>query len=377
MSDSVECVVIGAGVVGLAIARSLARAGLDTLCLEKEASFGSATSSRNSEVIHAGIHYPPRSLKSMLCVAGKQRLYRYCEEKSLPHRRCGKLIVATAENELPALERIRDNARRCGVDDLRWLDRAGVSEREPGIVALAGLWSPSTGIIDSHALMLALLGDFENAGGVFAPGSRFLSARSAGAARAGPCFEVEVDSGGRSRLHSRYLVNAAGLHAHEVARRVKGLPGRLVPGIHYARGHYFSLQAPAAFRHLVYPVPGPSGLGIHLTIDLAGQVRFGPDVQWVQQIDYSVAPGLADAFSAAIRRYWPALPDHSLQPAYAGIRPKLQGPGKAGSKASADFLVQGPADHGLDGLVNLFGIESPGLTSCMALAAQVRRVLLG
>lgn len=367
-SFSVDCVVIGAGVVGLAVARELSRAGLETLCIEQADRIGSATSSRNSEVIHAGIHYPPGSLKATLCIEGKQQLYGYCRDRGIGHRRCGKLVVATAPGDLPKLERIAQNAQQCGVRDLQWLDPQAARERQPELHCLAALWSPSTGIVDSHGLMLALQADIEAE-----DGQVLLHSRVRRINRDPGGFVLQVESGGPQELRTRRVVNSAGLQAHELAKLIEDFPARHVPVVHFARGNYFSLASPAPFDCLVYPVPPETGLGIHLTLDLAGRARFGPDLEWVDRIDYRVDPARLPGFIASIRRYWPALPDHALRPDYSGIRPRLHGPGES----ARDFMLQTPADHGVDGLVNLFGIESPGLTSCLALAAQVRRTLIG
>lgn len=354
-----DAVVVGGGVVGLAIARALALSGREVTLLETEARLGSHSSSRNSEVIHAGIYYAPDSLKARLCVEGKRLLYDYCARAEIPHRRIGKLIVATSESELPALEEIATRARRSGVDDLVWLEADEVARLEPEVRAVRGLLSPSTGIIDSHALLSALRRDAEAAGAIIARNSPVLSGRiDAGA--------IELAIGG-SEPHSascRTLINAAGLRAQEVARSLEGLPPSTIPGQYFAKGHYFTLAGRSPFEHLVYPVPVPGGLGVHLTLDLAGQARFGPDVCWVDGVDYDFDETRADSFYAAIRRYYPGLPDGALQPGYTGIRPKLSPEGGA----AADFLLQGPDQHGVPGLLNLYGIESPGLTSSLALA---------
>ena len=361
--ESVDCVVVGAGVVGLAIARGLALAGREVIVLEAAEGIGTETSSRNSEVIHAGIYYPAGSLMARFCVAGRKALYAYCREKGVPHSNCGKLIVATNADEDGRLAGIRQRAAANGVDDMRILSGAEARAMEPNLSCSSALLSPSTGIIDSHAFMLALQGDAENAGSVLA----FLSPMIAG--RALPDGGVEIDVGGAEpmTLRCRLLVNSAGLHAPAVAGRIAGMPSQLVPGAYYAKGNYFTLSGRSPFSRLIYPVPVPGGLGVHLTIDLGGQARFGPDVQWIDAIDYSVDPARADGFYAAVRRYWPALRDGALQPGYAGIRPKIVPPDVAGQ----DFVVQGPVTHGVAGLVNLFGIESPGLTAALALAGYV------
>lgn len=361
-----DCVVAGAGVVGLAIARELAMAGRDVIILEAEERFGSQTSSRNSEVIHAGIYYPQGSLKARLCVEGRQALYQYCRERSIPHRQTGKLIVACETGELTQLAAINAAAMANGVTDLRFLDAEGLHALEPALTGCGALLSPSTGIIDSHALMLSLLGDAEHHGAQLVTHSPLESARSVPGG-----FAIRVGGSDPLETTCRSLINSAGLGAWQLAHAIEGLPADKIPARWLARGHYFSLTGKTPFSHLVYPVPVPGGLGTHLTLDMAGQARFGPDVQWVDDIDYAVDPARANSFAAAIRRYWPALPDAALQPAYSGIRPKISGPGEPG----ADFRIEGEKTHGVAGLVNLFGIESPGLTACLAIARQVTSVL--
>jgi L-2-hydroxyglutarate oxidase LhgO len=361
-TERVDCVVIGAGVIGLAVARALALAGREVIVVEAAHTLGTETSSRNSEVIHAGIYYPAHSLKARFCVAGRQMLYRYCREHHIPHRLCGKLIIATESAQITTLERLFAQASCHGVNDLEWLDKAQVHAIEPAIRCVAALRSPSTGIIDSHALMLALRADAERAGTLFA----FLSPVEGGGLRDDG---IALDVGGTEpiRLLATTVVNCAGLQATGVAKRLRGFPLEQVPACYYAKGNYYVLAGRSPFDRLIYPVPEPAGLGVHVTLDLAGQARFGPDVEWVDRIDYRVDPHRADAFYAAVRRYWPDLQDGALQPGYAGIRPKLQGPGQP----AMDFMIQGPADHSIKGLVNLFGIESPGLTACLAIADYV------
>ncbi|HEV7368159.1 NAD(P)/FAD-dependent oxidoreductase [Arenibaculum sp.] len=360
--EDADCIVVGAGVVGLAVARELARAGRDVIVLEATDCIGSGTSSRNSEVIHAGIYYPQGSLKARLCVEGKERLYRYCAERGVAHRRCGKLIVAADAAQIGKLDELTTKAAANGCADLVAMDGAQVRALEPRVSAAAGLLSPSTGIIDTHALMLAYQGEAEDHGAMVA----FSSPIAGGEVTAGG---IEIRTGGAEpmRLRCRALVNAAGLHAQEVAGAIAGLPADTVPTRYLARGNYFSLAGRPPFTHLIYPVPEPGGLGIHATIDMGGQVRFGPDVEWVEEIGYDVDPRRAERFYAAIRRYWPDLPDGALLPAYSGIRPKLVPAGTP----DADFVVQGPEIHGVDGLVNLYGIESPGITASLALAREV------
>jgi L-2-hydroxyglutarate oxidase LhgO len=366
MTESVDCVVIGAGVVGLAVARALALAGHEVLVLEKERWVGSETSSRNSEVIHAGIYYPKGSLKAQLCLAGKHKLYAYCAERGIAHRRLGKLIVACSEAEIAILDGVRQRAQANGVDDLRWLGSNELRALEPELAAIGAYVSPSTGIIDSHGLMLAYEADLEAAGGMVVLRAPVLSGRVEA-----PGFTLEIGGAEPMRLACRLLVNSAGIHAPSLARRIAGIPPASIPRDYFCRGVYFTLAGRSPFRHLIYPVPEAAGLGVHLTLDLAGQARFGPDVEWIDGIDYTVDPRRGERFYAAIRTYWPALRDGALQPGYAGIRPKISGP----KEPAADFLLQGPAEHGIAGLVNLYGIESPGLTASLAIAERVLSLL--
>ena len=360
-----DCVVVGAGVVGLAIARALAQAGRDVLVLEAESAMGTQTSSRNSEVIHAGIYYPTGSLKAALSVRGKDLLYAYCADRGVGHRACGKLIVATHADQVNGLKVLAARALANGVHDLVWLDSGQAKALEPALRCVAALHSPSTGIIDSHGLMLALLADMEAAGGVLALNSPVAQAEYADGA-----INVVAVDGTKLRVHT--LVNAAGLQASALAVCIRGLNTVHIPQAYFAKGSYFSLAGRAPFQRLIYPAPEAAGLGVHLTLDLGGQARFGPDVQWVTDPqDLRVEPQRGDAFYAEVRKYWPQLPDGALLPAYAGMRPKISGPGDA----TADFKIQGPQDHGVPGLVNLFGIESPGLTSCLAIGEYVSRML--
>jgi L-2-hydroxyglutarate oxidase LhgO len=363
--EQLDCVVAGAGVVGLAVARALALAGREVVVLDAAEGIGTETSSRNSEVIHAGIYYPAGSLMARFCVAGRRALYAYCREKAVPHRNCGKLIVATDADEDSRLADIKRRAAVNGVDDMRVLTREEAQALEPNLTCTSALFSPSTGIIDSHAYMVALQGDAENAGAVMVFHSPVLRGRAVPGG-------VEIDVGGDDpiTLRCRLLVNAAGLHAPALAARIEGMPPARVPTAYYAKGNYFTLSGSSPFSRLIYPVPVPGGLGVHLTIDLGGQARFGPDVEWIDSIDYTVDPRRADGFYAAVRRYWPGLKDGALQPGYAGIRPKIVPRGAPGQ----DFVVQGPQTHGLSGLINLFGIESPGLTASLALADHVLEV---
>lgn len=364
--DRLDAVVVGAGVVGLAAARALALAGREVVVLESARTVGAGTSSRNSEVIHAGIYYPTGSLKARSCVAGKAALYAYCRERGIPHRACGKLIVAIDAGQLDRLHALKAKAADNGVHDLVLLDAAAARAMEPELSCVAALWSPSSGIIDSHALMLAYLGEVEERGGAIAYASPVLAGRVAADG-----IELTVGGDGGCTVLARTLVNTAGLHAQEVAALVEGVPPASIPPRHLAKGNYYGLAGRNPFTRLVYPIPEPGGLGVHVTIDLGGQARFGPDVEWVDRIGYDVDPGRADRFYAAVRRYWPGLRDGALVPGYAGIRPKLSGPGQP----DADFVIQGPRDHGVPGLVNLYGIESPGLTASLALGEAVLRAL--
>ena len=372
MSQTIEVVVIGAGVVGLAVARTLARSGREVVVIEKNDGIGEETSSRNSEVIHAGLYYPAGSLKAELCVAGKQLLYEYCATKGIAHRRCGKVIVAVDDKQAPRLDAVQKSAAANGVIDLEWLSAADLERLEPAVRAVAGLWSPSTGIVDSHALMLAMRGDLEQAGGSVAVLSRFERGVEDGSSLRLTCT---VD-GEAIELSARAVVNAAGLHATAVAHTLPGLSSGSVPSPRYAKGNYFVYTGRSPFTHLVYPLPEEGGLGVHATLDLAGRVRFGPDVQWlgadtrVEDLDYTVDAGRAEAFFAAVRRYWPELPDSSLSPAYAGVRPKITGPGEP----AADFSIRmGGGAQCRE--VHLIGIESPGLTSALAIGEHVRKLL--
>jgi L-2-hydroxyglutarate oxidase LhgO len=364
--ERVDCVVIGAGVIGLAIARRLAMSGREVLVLDAAGMIGTETSSRNSEVIHAGIYYPTGSLKARTCVAGKQRLYAYCAERGIPHRRCGKLIVAVSEEQQATLGDIRARAVANGVGDLEWLEPEAVSTLEPEVSCTAALLSPSTGIIDSHALMLAFRGDAEDHGAMLAFHAPVDRGRITDDG-----IELEVGGAEPMTLLAGTVVNSAGLHAVELARRLQGLDPELLPTAYLCKGNYFTLSGARPFRHLIYPVPEQAGLGVHVTIDLAGQVRFGPDVEWVEQVSYDVDPARAEVFYDAVRTYYPGLKDGAIEPGYAGIRPKITPKGTQ----AADFVIQGPAAHGVPGLVNLFAIESPGITASLALAEEVERTL--
>jgi len=375
--NEVDCVVIGAGVIGLAVARAVARGGREVIVIEAERQAGLHASSRNSEVVHAGIHYAPGSLKARLCVEGRQMLERYCEVHGIGYRRCGKLTVASAAQETELLA-LKANARACGVE-LDLLDGEAARRLEPELTCALALHSPATGIVDSHGLLTCLQGDAASYGANVAFGTRVTALRPAADG-----FDVHVDFEPRACLSARWIVNCAGSCAAEVAASIADFPADAIPRIHYAKGSYFSLPGRAPFSHLIYPLPAAGGhLGVHLTLDLGGAARFGPDMEWVNAAghetlggacassDYEVDARRVRDFVTAIRAYWPGVPAERLVPAYAGIRPKLSGPGEA----SRDFLISGPADHGIAGVVNLFGIDSPGLTSCLALGDRVAAII--
>lgn len=371
-ANEVDVLVVGAGVVGLAAARAIAGTGRDVLVVDAHPAVGMETSSRSSEVIHAGIYYPRGSLKAQLCVEGKERLYTFCKSRGVPHKRIGKLLVATQDAQLPKLQQLEQSAIANGVTDLSWVSVTKARELEPHVAATAALLSPSSGIVDSHALMQALHADIEEAGGTVALSTRVVG----GAVQDDGRFLLELQStaAGASEAFSvsaRAFVNAAGLHATKLASSIQGIPKQSIPELHLARGVYFTLSGPSPFSRLVYPLPEDGGLGIHATVDMGGACRFGPDVEWVSAVDYSVDPNRAACFEKLIRSYWPGLPKGALQPGYAGVRPKLSGPGQPG----ADFLLQGAEEHGVARLVNLYGIESPGLTASLAIADRVARML--
>eukprot|EP00903_Cladosiphon_okamuranus_P006820 g6645.t1 len=410
--ERVDCVVAGAGVVGLAVARALALRGREVLVCESGGAVGQGTTSRSSEVIHAGLYYEPGSLKARLCVQGRKALYRYCGERGIAHRRCGKLVVASTDLQLPALRDLRGRAEACGVTDIRLVGAQEAREMEPHVVCTEALFSPSTGIVDSHALTLSLQGDAEAAGAVVSLRTPVRGAEVL------PGGEILVSTEGID-LRCRTMINCAGLGAVALARAVRSSNPASLPEAFFAKGNYFRYAGATPFKHLVYPLPEPNqaGLGVHATLDLAGQVRFGPDVEWLHQypsngfggeggeegFDYRVDPSRSKAFHDAIRRYWPGVDEDKLVPDYSGIRPKLAGPGGAlrndpdddvlGDRAlgrrggghagaervagkkhggrEADFMIQGRASHGVGGLVNLLGIESPGLTASLAIAEHV------
>ncbi len=368
-AEQADCVVIGAGAVGLAVARALALSGSEVMVLERESAIGMGTSSRNSEVIHAGIYYPAGSLKARFCVEGRKLLYAYCQERGIDHKACGKLIVATNAAQAAGLPAILEKATRNGVDGMRLLTREEALALEPSLECVAALYSPSTGIVDSHGLMLALQGDLENAGGMVACHTEVVRLVANGEG-------ILVETADGTLLQAKTVINAAGLYAVDIAQRTEGLAAEHIPKAYFAKGNYFTLSGRSPFERLIYPAPDPqahlAGLGIHLTLDLGGQAKFGPDVQWVDgPNDLQADASRAAEFEAAVRAYWPGLPANSLQPGYAGIRPKISGP----NEPAADFRIDGPAVHGVAGLVNLFGIESPGLTSSLALGDCVAQLL--
>jgi L-2-hydroxyglutarate oxidase LhgO len=370
--DRVEAVVIGAGAVGLAAARALAQAGRETVVAEAQSGIGQGVSSRNSEVIHAGLYYTPGSLKARLCVRGKELLYQLCATHGVDHGRCGKLTVANSEPEVAALRGLQDRAAANGVP-VQFLEADQAKTMEPALQCIAALHSPTTGIVDSHGFMLALQGDLERAGGMVAFGAQVVAATLS--RRAGEPHVLRFADG--SELACDMLVNAASLHACGLARRFEGLDARFIPRESFAKGNYYALSGRSPFRHLIYPAPADAWLGVHLTLDLGGQAKFGPDIEWLdvrspEEIDFRVDPARADGFYAEVRRYWPELPDGALAPSYSGVRPKIHSP----TEKAADFRIDGPPLHGTPGLVNLFGIESPGLTSAMAIGDEVRALLL-
>ena len=359
---SAQVGVVGAGVIGLAVARTLAQTSCDVLILESNSGFGMATSSRNSEVIHAGLYYPRGGLKARTCLRGRKLLYEYAERRGVEVQKLGKLIVACSTEELHALEKLRSHARANGVEDLLPLTAKEIRDLEPVLNVLGGLFSPSTGIVDTRSLMLALLGDAEASGAQVVYGARVARAHTRDAG-----FTLRIEGPGSTELDCDVLINCAGLGSVELARNIVGLDQGFVPRAYLCKGSYFELQHAVPFRHLIYPVSDGAGLGIHLTLDLAGAARFGPDTEWVESIDYDVDPGRAERFDQSIRRYWPGLPRGALQPAYAGVRPKIVGP----DEPAADFRIDGSRYHGVPGLINLFGIASPGLTAALGIAECV------
>lgn len=368
--NKVDCIVIGAGVVGLAIAKEMAEQGLETILLEREKSFGTITSSRNSEVIHAGLYYPTESLKAKLCVYGNKLLYEYCEKNHVSAKKCGKLIVATDSSQLEILEKIHHQAISNGVKDLSIIDSNEARTLEPHLSCISAIYSGSTGIIDSHGLMLSLLGDFESAGGHIAYQSPLLSAKYIKS----NLFSVYVGGNSNTHIQTNFLINCAGLSAPKVAQLIEGMPADKIPKAYFAKGNYFSLKSKSPFKRLIYPIPQPGGLGIHLTIDMNGTAKFGPDVEWLNiesetEINYQVCEDRSSQFYSSIKQYWPGIKDDCLVADYSGVRPKITAAG------SIDFLFQTKSEHQLDGLINLYGFESPGLTSSLAIAKHVKNLV--
>lgn len=364
--QKLDCAVIGAGVVGLAIARDLALAGREVVIIESESAIGTQTSSRNSEVIHAGISYPKGSLKARLCVEGRKAVYEYCAARGVGHQRIGKFIVATEAGDVPGLMKYLEHGRAAGVDDLRSIDKDEIAALEPEISGIAAVYSPSTGIVDSHALMLSYLGDAQSAGATLALNSPVL-----GGEITGEGVLLEVGGSDPIEVMCKDVVNAAGLHATSVARSLRNFPRSAIPAVHYAIGRYYTMSGRSPFNHLVYPVSREASLRVHVTMDLVGRCKFGPDLQWIDRVDYRFDEGAEADFYAGIRRYYHGLPDGALQPGYTGIRPRLAGPNDPLHSGAADFEIQSSRDHGAQGLVNLFGIESPGLTASLAIARHV------
>lgn len=369
--ERVDCVVIGAGVIGIAVAREMALQGRETILLERESSFGTISSARNSEVIHAGIYYPKDSLKAKLCVQGNRLLYEYCRTHQVATQPYGKLIVATDDTQLDDLQALLYKAQGNGVPAIKMITAAEAKQLEPQLHCSAALLSSSTGIVDSHGYMLSLLGGFEDAGGMVAYQSPLISATPMGA-HAKDGFELEIGGADAMHIQTKLLINCAGMSAPALAQKIKGLPKDQIPKAYFAKGNYFSLSGKSPFKHLIYPIPEPGGLGVHLTLDMAGQAKFGPDVEWLEidneaQIDYTVNPKRGDGFYEAVRRYWPGLKDHSLQADYSGVRAKIVPP----NAPAGDFCFNTPNEHGLEGLFNLYGFESPGLTSSLAIAQHL------
>lgn len=359
MTETADVIVIGAGVVGLAVGRALALAGREVIVVEKNKAFGEETSSRNSEVIHAGIQYRPGGVRAQLAVKGRDALYAYCQSRHVNHARCGKLLVANGEEEIARLQTYKSNAEQNGVDDLEIIDAQAARALEPRVKCDAAILSPSSGMIDSHGLMLALIGDLEDAGGALA-----LSSPMAGGRVAGGGVELEIGGVDPVTLKARTVVNCAGLWSDRVARSINGVPSDTIPHLKYARGQYFTYSGAAPFSRLIYPLPSPDSQGVHYTRDLGGQAKLGPDIMFINSNeDYSVLEERRDSFVSAAKRFWPDIDGAKLVPGYAGIRPKIKGPGEEG-----DFVFSDQRAHGIDGYLGLYGIESPGLTTCLAIA---------
>jgi L-2-hydroxyglutarate oxidase LhgO len=369
--EQVDCVVIGAGVIGLAVAREMALQGRETILLERESAFGTISSARNSEVIHAGIYYPKDSLKAKLCVQGNRLLYEYCRSHQVATQPYGKLIVASDDAQLNDLQAILYKAQNNLVPDIKMISGEEAKNLEPQLHCAAAILSSSTGIVDSHGYMLSLLGGFEDAGGMLAYQSPLISAKPVGS-NAEQGFILEIGGADGMQIQTRLLINCAGMSAPAIAKKIEGLASEQIPKAYFAKGNYFSLSGKSPFHHLIYPIPEPGGLGVHLTLDMGGQAKFGPDVEWLdieseEQIDYTVNTSRGDGFYEAVRRYWPDLKDGSLQPDYSGVRAKIVPP----NVPAGDFCFNGPQDHGLQGLFNLYGFESPGLTSSLAIAKHL------
>jgi L-2-hydroxyglutarate oxidase LhgO len=366
--EQVDCVVVGAGVVGLAVAREMALQGRETILLERESAFGTVSSARNSEVIHAGIYYPKDSLKAKLCVEGNRLLYEYCCSHQVSTQPYGKLIVAADETQINDLQAILYKAQNNGVPEIQMISGDEAKALEPNLKCVAAILSSTTGIVDSHGYMLSLLGGFEDAGGMVAYQSPLISAKPIGNHVEGG-YELTIGGPDGMQIQTKLLINCAGMSAPAIAQKIEGLKQEQIPKAYFAKGNYFSLSGKSPFTHLIYPIPEPGGLGVHLTLDMGGQAKFGPDVEWLdidaeEQIDYTVNPKRGDGFYEAVRRYWPELKDGSLQPDYSGVRAKIVPP----NSPAGDFCFNGPQDHGLHGLYNLYGFESPGLTSSIAIA---------
>ncbi|KAL3156333.1 hypothetical protein ABBQ38_000651 [Trebouxia sp. C0009 RCD-2024] len=365
-----DAVVVGGGVVGLAACRALALEGQHVILLEAEKAVGTHTSSRNSEVIHSGIYYTPGSLKAKLCIDGRHRLYEYCDSHHVPYNKLGKLLVAVHDDQITKLKGFLENGKKNGMTDLEWLDGPAAKELEPDLNCVAALWSPSTGVISSQKLMESYRKDAEQHGAVVAFNCEVVGGQISG--RLKTLQVKDRETGQTSTVHAHMVVNAAGLYAQSVACSLQGLPRQTIPEAFLARGHYCTMEGKPPFKRLIYPMPESWGLGVHLTLDLEGRARFGPDVEWIDKVEYKTSPEICDKFYPVIRQYWPGLPDGRLRPSYSGIRPKVVGPGKPGK----DFVIQGPKDHGVKGLVNLYGIESPGLTSSLSIGELVMQMLL-
>jgi L-2-hydroxyglutarate oxidase LhgO len=373
--EQVDCVVVGAGVVGLAVAREMALQGHETILLERESAFGTVSSARNSEVIHAGIYYPKDSLKAKLCVEGNRLLYEYCRTHHVATQPYGKLIVAADETQMDDLQALLYKAQSNSVPRIKMISGAEACALEPNLQCVAAILSSSTGIVDSHGYMLSLLGGFEDAGGMIAYQSPLISARCIGSNAEGG-YKLNIGGSDAMQIQTKILINCAGISAPAIAQKIDGLKQERIPKAYFAKGNYFSLSGKSPFSRLIYPIPEPGGLGVHLTLDMGGQAKFGPDVEWLdidieERIDYTVNPKRAEGFYAAIRRYWPGLQDGSLQPDYSGVRAKIVPP----NAPAADFVFDGHSNHGLHGLHNLYGFESPGLTASLAIAKHLQGLI--